>query len=218
MTEPNNSANDNEALLSRLNRELDEVSRMIDAMIESGHWKEWPLTPVEKRNLYRELELSTNEQRRALSAARHLKWKCYSNRERGMVGSAFLRECESGDGLTGKFLRTLAGAVDVLNGKDGGKDFPLPSQARVIRAYAEALRKNCPPLIVEVKTEYKNLFGEHSLPADWTIRKTLRDFGYPLREAKPGRPTGVKDSEKRKRRSRHKKKLPRPSTKNRGKR
>jgi len=104
-----------------------------------------------------------------------------------------------------RFLGKIGNALEALerNGKFGPKDSTL----NIVTSYFAAVDhlhdihfgKNegliepdeedpTIPTLAEVKDQFISGFGEQLLPADGTIRKTLKRLRHPLREGKRGRP------------------------------
>jgi hypothetical protein len=105
----------------------------------------------------------------------------------------------------GRFLRKISDALDALEGK--GKFGPKDSSLNIVTSYYAAVdhlhdihfgkdegliesgeEDPTIPTLAEVKEQFIQLFGERLLPADWTIRKTLKRMGIPLRAGQRGRP------------------------------
>jgi hypothetical protein len=196
MSRPTNSEIGSEQWLSESRQFREKLKRDIDELVKRS--KIETISLAERRKIFLELALPTYEQKRVLWAAQMIKREMYGG---------LAEVCDGG--VPAKFWHAVAGALDVLNGKGGGKDFPLPTpvQENIVKSYLEAFEFAIPPTLAETKKQFKRLFGEHSLPADKTFRETLTGFGYP-RGDKRGRPKGSKDSDKRTRRSRRKKVAP----------
>jgi hypothetical protein len=109
-----------------------------------------------------------------------------------------------------RFLRKLSDALDALEGK--GKFGPKPGTLNVVTSYFAAVDHlhdihfgkgeglYLPgefdidptfPTLAELKEQFVQLFGEQLLPADWTIRKTVKRLKLPLREGTRGRPRKI---------------------------
>lgn len=104
-----------------------------------------------------------------------------------------------------RFLSKIGNALDALERK--GKFGPKDSTLNIVTSYLAAvdhlhdihfgkneglieLGEEDPtiPTLAALKEQFIQLFGEQLLPADWTIRKTLKRLQHSLREGKRGRP------------------------------
>jgi hypothetical protein len=112
-----------------------------------------------------------------------------------------------------RFLRKVVDALDTIEGK--GKPYferPTPTALNIVESYYAAVDQlhqvhfgngegiyspkeftDDPtiPTLAEVKEQFVQLFGDQLLPADWTIRKTLKRLKVPLREGARGRPRKI---------------------------
>jgi len=192
MAKPNNLPDDSEALCAQLQQQLKKIQSFIDALIKSGKWEIRPLSVEQKKPFYLDALMTTDEERRALYAAQTIK----ENAPPYLVAEWF------NPGESGRFLNVVADMRDALDALEKGKGHSrLPyTRLHVIMAYFEAFglawQKDTLPTIVEIKQQFRRLFGTKTLPADDTIRYVLNQRRFPWRK-EGGRPKGSKDKQKR---------------------
>jgi hypothetical protein len=192
MTEPNNLTDDNEPLWAQLQQQLNEIQRFTDALIESGKWEFRPLSIEQKKQVYLDLVLTTDEERRALYAAQAIKEKAPTR----LVAEWF------NPGESGRFFNVVADMRNALDALEKGEGHPRLQYTRlhILMAYSDAYlvarQKDTFPTIIEIKQQFESLFGREKLPVGDTIRYVLKQHGFPWRR-EGGRPKGSKDKQKR---------------------
>lgn len=118
--------------------------------------------------------------------------KMLSNKENG-DSPADLNEVESRFMLQTAGLLLIAAYTDVNKLREVANALEQekaddPRQRNILNAYSTAIERTYPPTLKELKTSFVELFGTSKWTSDFSVRKTLRILGLPLRGDKLGRP------------------------------